>query len=128
MEFILQSFYDFILGINSLQKFHLKCINIIYKLPNYFSGTQTNDNQIANTGDSNDVQVVEEKLTYVNQHAKLSANITVRAFRSVESIIVEKNSETALRTALERVIQHHCNQNKENPPPGNWNKTELLPK
>ena len=46
----------------------------------------------------------------------------------VESIIVEKNSETALRTALERVIQHHCNQNKENPPSGNWNKTELLPK
>ena len=93
-------------------------------------GTQTNDNQtVSSTGDFSDVQVVEEKLTYVNQHAKLASNVTGKAFDFVEKIIKEKNCEVAVRTAYEKVITHYSTVNKDSLNNiSNWNKSELLPK
>ena len=93
-------------------------------------GTQTNDNQtVSSTGDFSDVQVVEEKLTYVNQHAKLASNVTDKAFSFVEKIIKEKSCEVAVRTAYEKVITHYSTLNKDSLNNiSNWNKSELLPK
>ena len=78
----------------------------------------------------NDVQVVEEKLTYVNNHAKLSLTLTKMAVKHVEAIIKEKGAQTAVRTALEKVIGHYCEgHKKENSPleAGKSSKAELLP-
>ncbi len=83
-------------------------------------------------------QVVEEKLTYVNNHAKLSMDLTNRVFMSVEKTIREKGSQTGVLTALEKVIDHYCDTNKERTAAGtvaNLNeasggappKTDLLP-
>ena len=95
---------------------------------NFFSATQTNENQttVTSTGDSSDVQVVEEKLTYVYQHAKLSAKVTTMAFNTVESLMKEKNMENVVLTAFEKVINHYCIQNKENSSNWNTSKSELL--
>ena len=82
-----------------------------------------------------ELKVVEEKLTYVNNHAKLSLEVTMKAFNAVEKIVKEKSAQTGVLTALEKVIEHYCTTHKdrnatsmgggvENGPP----KTDLLPK
>lgn len=82
-------------------------------------------------------QVVEEKLTYVNNHAKLSMDLTLKAFNAVEKILKEKGPQTAVLTALEKVIEHYCTTHKERtngggslPPPSESGppKTDLLPR
>ena len=79
---------------------------------------------------NNDVLVVEEKLTYVNNHAKLSLGLTKAAVKHVEAIIKDKGPQTAVLTALEKVIGHYCDEHKkENAPVLDHHsfKAELLP-
>jgi len=56
---------------------------------------------------------VEEKLTYVNNHAKLSLGLTKAAVKHVEAIIKDKGPQTAVLTALEKVIGHYCEEHKK---------------
>ena len=57
--------------------------------------------------------MVEEKLTYVNNHAKLSMELTIKAFNAVEKIVKEKGAQHGVLSALEKVISHYCNTHKE---------------
>ena len=102
------------------------------------------DNQqivpVASQGEScNDVQVVEEKLTYVNNHAKLSLNLTHQVIKHVDGILKEKGPQTAVLTALEKLIGHYCEAHKKENAPlvitldnggvgSATSKYELLPK
>ena len=70
-------------------------------------------------------------MTYVNNHAKLSLDLTKKAYSAVEKILKEKGAQTGVLTALEKVIEHYCTTYKEkntsiisvdNGPP----KTEIL--
>lgn len=71
-------------------------------------------------------------MTYVNNHAKLSLDLTVKAINSVEKAIKDKGAQNAVLVALERVINHYCSSKNtgvglsaiDGGPP----KTELLPK
>lgn len=85
--------------------------------------------------DDRHFQVVEEKLTYVNNHAKLSLEMTVNAVQRVEIVIKEKGPQTAVLTALERIIDNYCathqqkytEEIKDGKPGAQPPKTELLP-
>jgi len=55
----------------------------------------------------------------------------LKAFNNVEKVILEKNGQVAARMALEKVIEHYCNTNKENMSSiksGGPPRSELLPR
>ena len=50
---------------------------------------------------------MQEKLTHVNTHAKLSIGITFKAIKAVESIIRKDGMAIGIQHAMEKTIQHY---------------------
>ena len=48
------------------------------------------------------LQVVQEKLTHVNTHAKLSIDITFKAIKAVENIIRKEGTAVGIQHAMEK--------------------------
>ena len=53
------------------------------------------------------LQVVQEKLTHVNTHAKLSMEITFKAIKAVENIIRAEGITIGIQHAMEKTIQFY---------------------
>ena len=48
---------------------------------------------------------MQEKLTHVNTHAKLSIDITFKAIKAVENIIRKEGTAVGIQHAMEKTIQ-----------------------
>ena len=53
------------------------------------------------------MQVVQEKLTHVNTHAKLSMDITFKAIKAVENNIIKEGITQGIQHAMEKTIQFY---------------------
>ena len=51
--------------------------------------------------------MVQEKLTHVNTHAKLSMEITFKAIKAVENIIIKEGITQGIQHAMEKTIQFY---------------------
>jgi len=56
---------------------------------------------------NNDVLVVQEKLTHVNTHAKLSIEITFKAIKAVENIIRKDGMAIGIQHAMDKTVQFY---------------------
>ena len=52
-------------------------------------------------------QVVQEKLTHVNTHAKLSIEITFKAIKAVENIIRKDGMAIGIQHAMDKTVQFY---------------------
>ena len=74
------------------------------KMPTYrFSSTVRTED----SGGGGDVMVVEEKLTYVNIHAKLAVDVTLRLVNEVETLVRSRGVQIALMSALEKTKAYY---------------------